>query len=60
MEELRDRLKKFREEEGVSYVKVAKDLEVSTGIIYNFTSGVRDLKANVAIMLNDYLKERGY
>lgn len=60
MEELRDRLKKFHENEGVSYIKVAKALEISPAILYNFTSGVRDLKQCNAEILDEYLKERGY
>lgn len=60
MEQLRERLKKFHNEEGVSYKNIAKALETSPQTIYNFTSELRDLKPYVAEILDGYLKERGY
>ena len=60
MEELRERIKKYHEEEGVSYKSIAKTLGISIGVLYNFTSDVRDLRAKPAEDLDYYLKERGY
>ena len=60
MNELRKRLKSFHEEQGVSYKTIAKEIGVSLGVMYNFTSEIRDLKAAPAQLLDDYLKERGY
>ena len=60
MEELRERLKKFHETKGVSYKSIAKELDVSIGVMYNFTSGIRDLKEGVAEKLNSYLKDYNY
>ena len=36
-----ERLKKFHEEEGISYKTVARNIDVSTGVMYNFTSDIR-------------------
>ena len=60
MELLRKRLKKFHEVESVSYKNVAKELEISISVLYNFTSEIRDLKPYVAEILDNYLMERGY
>lgn len=60
MDKLRERLKKFHEVEGISYKIIAKEVEISIGVMYNFTSGIRDLKAHVADNLNEYLKSKGY
>ena len=60
MEELRNRLKKYHEIEGVSYKVVAAAIGISTGVMYNFTSEIRNLKDRVAVLLDEYLKEKGY
>lgn len=60
MEELRNRLKKYHEIEGVSYKTISSAIGISTGVMYNFTSGIRDLKEHVASKLEEYLKEKGY
>ena len=60
MEELKERLKQFHEIEGVSYKIIAKEIGISTGVMYNFTSGLRDLKSFVAEKLNEYLVQKGY
>jgi len=60
MEELKERLKRFHEIEGVSYKIIAKEIGISTGVMYNFTSGLRDLKSFVAEKLNEYLVQKGY
>ena len=60
MEELKERLVKYHEVEGVSYKFIANQIGISTGIMYNFTSGIRDLKPIRAAALDDYLKEKGY
>lgn len=60
MEELRERVKKFHEIEGVSYKVIAKAIGISVGVMYNFTSEIRELKALPASLLDEYLRERGY
>jgi len=60
VDELRQRLKEFHEEEGVSYKNIAKNIGVSTGVLYNFTSEIRGLRAKPAQALDLYLKEKGY
>lgn len=60
MKSLKDRLKEFHEKEGISYKYIANYLEVSTGIMYNFTSGIRDLKPQVRDALEEYLEDMGY
>ena len=60
MQDLRDRLKKYHELEGISYKTISKDIGVSTGVMYNFTSGIRDLKEHIANKLDNYLSERNY
>lgn len=55
---LLERVKKYHEISGVSYKKIAQSIGISTGVMYNFTSGVRDLKAIPAQKLDEYLKER--
>lgn len=58
--DLRDRLKKFHEIEGVSYKNVAKELEISVGVMYNYTSGLRELKPHIKEHLSFYLEQKGY
>lgn len=60
MNELQKRLKKFREIEGVSYKNIAQAIGVSYGAMYNFTSGLRNLKEHQAEKLNEYLTSKGY
>lgn len=60
MDELRNRLKKFHEREGVSYKVISREIGVSVGVMYNFTSEIRDLKEFAAENLDEYLKVRGY
>ena len=60
MQTLRDRTKKYHELEGVSYKMLAQSIGITTGVMYNFTSGIRDLKEHIANKLDEYLKERGY
>ena len=55
-----ERLKAFHEEEGVSYKTVARNIDVSIGVMYNFTSDIRVLKPGAAERLDQYLKEHGY
>ena len=59
-ETLRDRLNEFHEQEGISYKYIANYLEVSIGVMYNFTSGIRDLKPQVRKDLEEYLEDMGY
>ena len=60
MQELRDRTKKYHEIEGVSYKVIAQTIGISIGVMYNFTSGIRDLKEHIANNLDEYLKLKGY
>lgn len=57
---LRERLKRYHELEGVSYKAIAKAVDMSYGTMYNFTSGIRELKPEVAEDLEIYLIERDY
>lgn len=57
---LLERLKKYHEEEGVSYKVISRDIGISVGVMYNYTSEIRGLKAKVQDDLDQYLKERGY
>lgn len=58
--ELLERLKKFHEIEGVSYKIIAQTIGISIGVMYNYTSGIRDLKDHVARNLDEYLVSKGY
>lgn len=58
--DLRERLKKYHEVEGVSYKNIAKTLDISLGVLYNYTSGIRDLKSHIQERLDQYLTERKY
>ena len=60
MQDLRDRVKKYHEVEGVSYKVIAQSIGISVGVMYNFTSGIRDLKEHIASNLDEYLKLKGY
>ena len=60
MQELRDRVRKYHEIEGVSYKVIAQAIGISVGVMYNFTSGIRDLKEHIAVKLDDYLKSKDY
>lgn len=60
MKALQDRLREFHEKEGISYKYIANYLEVSTGVMYNFTSGIRDLRPQVRKDLEEYLEDMGY
>lgn len=60
MQDLRDRTRKYHEVEGVSYKVLAQSIGISVGVMYNFTSGIRDLKEHVANKLDEYLKLKGY
>ena len=57
---IRERLKTFKEDEGVSYKYIAKILNIGASTFYNFTSDLRPLPASDLINLDCYLKERGY
>lgn len=60
MQDLRDRVKKYHEIEGVSYKVIAQAINISTGVMYNFTSGIRDLKDHIAEKLDEFLVSKGY
>lgn len=58
--ELIERLKKFKEEEDVSYKSVAQEVGIPISTIYNFTSGIRNLKPKLERLLDEYLTNKGY
>ena len=58
--EMLERLKKFHEIEGVSYKIIAQTIGISIGVMYNYTSGIRDLKDHVQDALDEYLVSKGY
>ena len=58
--DLRERLKEYHEREGVSYKFIAQQLGVTVGVMYNYTSGIRELKDQVKENLDQFLKEKGY
>lgn len=60
MQDLKERVQKYHELEGVSYKVIAQAIGISTGVMYNFTSGIRNLKVHIAERLDEYLKEKGY
>lgn len=60
MNDLRERVKLYHEVEGVSYKVIAQTIGISTGVMYNFTSGIRELKAHIQTSLDEYLKSKGY
>ena len=60
MEDLRERVKKYHEIEGVSYKTISTNIGISIGVMYNFTSGIRDLKEHIAAKLDEYLTSKGY
>ena len=57
---LLDRLKKYHEIEGVSYKVISSAIGISIGVMYNYTSGIRDLKPHIKEALDQYLTEKGY
>ena len=60
MDDILERLKKFKLEEDISYKEVAQDIDIPLSALYNFTSGARDLKPKRKRLLNQYLTEKGY
>lgn len=60
VDEIRKRVVKFHQEEGVSYKYIASLLNINASTFYNFTSGERSLSKSNLINLDYYLKERGY
>lgn len=60
MDDLRERLKNLKEEQGVSYKCIAKNLGIGLSKFYNFTSEARELPVADMDNLDIYLKNRGY
>ena len=58
--DVKERLKEFHEKEGLSYKVIAESIGISTGVMYNYTSGIRELKTHVLEELDQYLRNRGY
>lgn len=57
---LLERVRKYHEEKGVSYKIIAQSTGISYSVMYNFTSGLRELKACNQEKLDEYLKTQGY
>ena len=60
MENLLERLKRFKEEMAIPYKKIAEKCEIKPSTFYNFTGGLRDLQPDAAQRLDQFLKDRGY
>ena len=60
MEDLLERLKKYRYDTDETYKKVAIACQIPFSTFYNFTNGTRGLKEKYAISLDKFLKEKGY
>ena len=60
METLRERVVKYHEETGAKYKDIAQACDIGFSTMYNFTSGLRELKPFPAGKLDKYLKEKGY
>lgn len=58
--ELIDRVKKCKQETGISYKKMYTDCGISVSVFYNFTSGTRKLTQYNEKILDQYLKKLGY
>lgn len=58
--ELRQRLIKYHEEKEIKYKQIAIDCEIGFSTMYNYTSGLRELKPAAAARLDQYLKDKGY
>ena len=57
---LLDRVKKCKNQTGVSYKSMYSKCGISTSVFYNFTSGVRDLPQRYVEALDNFLKNLGY
>lgn len=60
MEDLLERLKKYRYDTDAKYKDIAKECNIPYSTFYNFTGGTRTLKEKYAKFLDEYLKEKGY
>ena len=58
--DLRSRLIKYHEEQGIKYKDIAIECEIGFSTMYNYTSGLRELKAPIAARLEQYLADKGY
>lgn len=58
--ELLERVKKCKQEAGISYKKMYTDCGISVSVFYNFTSGLRKLTEAKQKILDEYLKKLGY
>ena len=58
--ELLERVKKCKQETGISYKKMYMDCDISVSVFYNFTSGLRKLTEAKQKILDEYLKKLGY
>ena len=60
MEELLNRLKKYRYDTDDTYKNVAIVCQIPFSTFYNLTNGTRNLKDKYAVSLDTFLKEKGY
>ena len=58
--ELLHRLKIYKVDTNISYKVIAQECEIGLDVIYKFTGGVRNLTADKAERLNEYLLDKGY
>ena len=60
MDKLLERLKQFKYKEDISYKEVAADAGIPVSTMYNYTSGLRELKPKMRELLEEYLEDMGY
>lgn len=60
MEELLQRLKKYKYDTDETYKNVAKACNIPFSSFYNFSNGTRNLKEKYFDSLDTFLKEKGY
>ena len=60
MDDLLNRVKKCKEQTGISYKRIYTQCGISVSVFYNFTSGLRPLTEEKQIVLDEYLKKLGY
>lgn len=60
MDDLLNRVKKCKEQTGISYKRIYTQCGISVSVFYNFTSGVRKLNQFNQSKLDEYLKKLGY
>ena len=59
-EELLERVKKCKDQAGISYKTMYKMCGASVSVFYNFTGGIRELPERYREKLDQYLKAVGF